>query len=865
MVLSPNEFMFVSDQTKGNVDVYVGPTKQPLSEADRPVIFDEVTKRFVETDLKQGKQLERIAPEGWYVVLKNPAPENKQPVRGSKQGGLGLDVGRKVNIPGPCSLFLWPGQMAKVLKGHHLRSNQYLLVRVYDDRAAQENWGKAVVKPAEGTAGVPAAPKPIADAKRLTMGQVLVIKGVDVSFYIPPTGVEVIADADGKLVRDAVTLERLEYCLLMDESGKKRYEQGPAVVFPEPTEVFVDREGSRKARAIELNENVGIYVKVIADYEEEGKKYEVGDELFITGNDQMIYFPREEHAIIQYGAHDRHYGVAIPAGEGRYVLDRLGGEVSLVKGPKVFLPDPRKEVIVRRVLDAGTCDVLFPGNQAAKGANARLAGVTPEEYSLGYFAGASGPIGMLAAATGTRQITSWAAMNSAAALGGRSLEPEVGMQALYAAAAPSIVDTMSGRGLAEAPGQGFAGDQIQRKGTYTAPRALTLDTKYEGAVAVDVWTGYAMMLVRKSGERRVVVGPQTVLLAYDEAPQVLQLSSGKPKTTDRLIRTAYLRVSANWVTDVLEVETRDFCKIKVKLSYRLNFEGPSEKWFGVENYVKHLTDHGRSKLRAAVQLVGVEEFYGNHAAFIRDVLLGKGGEGEKARPGLRFEENGMRVYDVEVLGLELADAQIAQMMSGAQRQAVSTSIQLATQRRALEVAKETEKLKQDEAVARAETTAKQIALSEAELARRLEFELASIEAESKKEGERLESQKANEEGKALVSAIVLKRETALKEAAIVIAEKTQAVELAAIKAEADALIAKAGAVSPDLVAALQAFSDRYLAAEAAKAMGPMALLGGESVADVLAKLLRNTPLAKNLIANGNGQMGAKPATATPAE
>ena len=37
--------------------------------------------------------------------------------------------------------------------------------------------------------------------------------------------------------------------------------------------------------------------------------------------------------------------VAIPAGEGRYCLDRQSGQIRLVRGPTMFLPDPRNEVI----------------------------------------------------------------------------------------------------------------------------------------------------------------------------------------------------------------------------------------------------------------------------------------------------------------------------------------------------------------------------------------------------------------------------------------------------------------------------------------------------------------------------------------
>ena len=64
--------------------------------------------------------------------------------------------------------------------------------------------------------------------------------------------------------------------------------------------------------------------------------------------------------------------------------------------------------------------------------------------------------------------------------------------------------------------------------------------------------------------------------------------------------------------------------------------------------------------------------------------------------------------------------------------------------------------------------------------------------------------------------------------------------------DAKAVVDKAQAVSPDLVAALQAFGDRALAEKMAETMAPLAILGGESVAEVLARLLRGTPLARYL-------------------
>ena len=374
LVLAPNEFAFILDETKGNINVYVGPHKTSLANTDAPVVFDASTKRFERRQLDQAIQPLSIAPEGWYLVLKNPATDKSHPRTGALNNLPSLDTGRKVNIPGPASFALWPGQMVRVIQGHHLRSNQYLLVRVYDEEGAKANWKNAVLRPRAEAEGGDAEPSVSAQRPPdLTMGTLLVIRGTEVAFYIPPTGVEVVPDVEGNYVREAVTLERLEYTILLDENGNKRYIQGPDVVFPRPTETFVAMRGSRKFRALELNENSGIYIKVIAPYEENGQRYRVGDELFITGRDTMIYFPRPEHAIIKYGDQERHHAVAIPAGEARYVLDRMSGKITLNKGPAIFLPDPRTEVIVRRVLDPKTVSLWFPGNRDAYEYNRRLA------------------------------------------------------------------------------------------------------------------------------------------------------------------------------------------------------------------------------------------------------------------------------------------------------------------------------------------------------------------------------------------------------------------------------------------------------------------------------------------------------------
>jgi len=331
LVLPPNMFAYVLDNTKGNVSILNGPHKEPLSETDEPVVFDEDSKTFVSTrDLNDARQKAIVAPEGWYVVLKNPAKDNQHPTKGRRGDIADLEVGNKINIPGPVDFALYPMQMARVIPGHRLAHNEYLLCRVYNGDAANltdaivETADPVVHTPVDGETiedrtevqELPETPADLVQGKTHKTGEQFIIRGDEVSFYIPPTGIEVLKNRMGEYVRKAVTLENLEYCMLKDENGEKRYVQGPDVVFPKPTEEFILKAGSGdpKFRAIELNEISGIYLRVIEDYDDNKK----GDELFITGNEQAIYFPRKEHAIIKYGDNIIHYAIAVPKGEARY-------------------------------------------------------------------------------------------------------------------------------------------------------------------------------------------------------------------------------------------------------------------------------------------------------------------------------------------------------------------------------------------------------------------------------------------------------------------------------------------------------------------------------------------------------------------
>ena len=798
IVLAPNEYTFVLSKTNGVIKTHTGPMTMTISAQESLVVFDAKSKQFVEVaDIEKAKQLFTSAPEGWYIVLKNPARDNMHPDSGKASNSPDLEVGKKINIAGPCTFSLFPGQMARVVQGHRLRSNQYLLARVYDAEAVKANIEAATMIDAEGNE--------VKDKKAAEyfMGQLLVIKGTEVSFYVPPTGIEVIpvGGKGGEYVRDAITLERLEYAILKDEDGEKRYVHGPAVVFPKPTEVFVETpKGGTIFRALELSPISGIYIKVIAAYKDDnGVDHPIGEELFITGNEQMIYYPRPEHAMIQYDGKYMHHAIAIPEGEGRYILDRLTGKIKTIIGPQMYLPDPRKEVVVKRKLTTKECALIYPGNREVLDYNEGLSEKYVESLSRKGLT--------------TDNFTN--AVNCA-----YSTSNQEATLAIFEANA-----------------------NISRGSSYTKPRTITLDTKYEGVVSVNVWTGYAINVVAKSGKREVVVGPTTRLLDYDETLEPVILSTGCPKTNDNNITTAYLRIENNKVSDYIRVETKDYVDVSIKVSYCVNFlEEYKDKWFCVENYVKYMTDRMRSMLKREIKKYDIHEFYANSTDIVRNIVLDNNkGEDKKKYDGRLFKENGMLVYDVEVLKLDV-NSDIAEMLEEHQKEMIEKAILLNDA--------ET-KIKLVEAIAEADEKEAEVAklkrlhsietkniIETEEFAKAQELEAKKRAAAKAKADAELELQTVLNQ----INDAKLARDKAENDAKVALQKELEAIEEARQKAYAETVKEIMASVSPGLIEALSTKANAELLTEATKNMSPYAIARGASVADTVDVLMRGTSL-----------------------
>lgn len=834
LVLNPGEYAYLQDLTRGVIKTHVGPTIVNQTAQEQPVVYDPEKKRFRRCSrLEEAVCLSPVATEGDYIVLVNPSSETNKfhPKELDVATQPGLSFGSKINIPGPATFALWPAQMAKVVQGHTLRSNEFLVVRIYNDVEARKNWSRGVVKKAVVDGGqtvdateAASVATASAEALDLTIGKQFVIKGTEVSYYIPPTGVEVVPGPDGNYTRPAVTLEVLEHATLVDENGNKRFERGPKVVFPSPTEEFeVNAEGNRKDKAIELNLIQGIQVKVIIPYTDEvtGHEFKVGDEIFLTGKECAIYYPRPEHSLVVYGGRKKHYAVAVPAGEGRYVMDRESGQFVTVKGPTMLLPNPVKEVIVRRVLSDRECKLWYSGSADALTYNRSLRAMTAD------------------------------------------------VQANY------VADTLYQNSLNSVPESSQAtsrGGEMPRRDKFTKPREITLDTKYDGVPVVCPWTGYAVMVVSKGSDKREVkIGPTTILLDYDQSLEVLSLSTGKPKNTDKLEETVYLRIKNNKVSDIIEdVKTGDGVRLDVKLSFRVNFvteyNGQAinpERWFEVENYVKLLCDHVRSMVKGHVRKIkNIEDFYADSVDIIRNLLLGEKKDGTP-RPGMFFPENGMKIDDVEVLDVTIKDQKVREMLENAQFQAVAGMIKVGQAEKDLALVLRQEEISQTLGRAKDATKLVSHELTQNEIKRALELAMARAGSLLKDHENSMAVAKAEECASDLRASAALER---VKSNQAVLEAKAKAENderIRIIKAETESVVSRFGAGQQGFSEALLALSNQDTLAKIAEALSVQNLIGGRNAVDVVQQLFAGSPLSDMLAGVVGKAVGAKATDAGP--
>ena len=201
--VTERQFLWVQDDDKGEVTLHVGPTMVSPTAADR-IVVDDGAAGFRE-DVSGRPQMMIEVGDHQYAVLYNPLLENDGGANGRFRTGRNetrpLRNGTRAMIPGPCHFWLRPGQRCEVRDAHELSASQYLVVKVYGPVDPSAPYYDVTVRSAAITRATAEAldgrPSPLPakpDGRELVRGQLIVIRGIDTQFYIPPTGVDIVPD-----------------------------------------------------------------------------------------------------------------------------------------------------------------------------------------------------------------------------------------------------------------------------------------------------------------------------------------------------------------------------------------------------------------------------------------------------------------------------------------------------------------------------------------------------------------------------------------------------------------------------------------------------------------------------------------------
>jgi hypothetical protein len=907
--VTERQFLWVQDDDKGEVTLHVGPTMVSPTAADR-VVIDDGEGGFREDLSGRPQQMVELS-DGQYAVLFNPLVESDGGPNGKFRAGRNESRptrnGTRAMIPGPCSFYLRPGQRIDVRDAHELASNQYLVVKVYGEVDVTAPYFQVTARSAaitRATAESPIAPgaTSLEDARDVVLkrGQLIVIRGLDTQFFIPPTGVDIVPDTsvdDSGAGLGAIAAQRLLSALgaapppppppgeLLGAFAAAADEEPAAAEETRaprrPGAVDQSARGRQRVLAPQAPPQPSPMPAPAPSFGAPPAPPPLpAQTLAELGSREAV-----RRALEREARQARLVRQAVVLGEKEYcVIVDADGKREIKVGPARVFPGPYDVFMVEgsrnRVYDAYELlpqralwlRVIAPISR--EGLAARL----PRGFALEadhYYPGDELLL--------TGVSTFFVPFNEIEVLSPQTGEAVVGNDHRTVFIEAIGIDQKSGiyvRDLATGEVRLVRGKQSYlvdpRKEvqiTRTVPPAdwnlwIACNEPHKGtgapvttpwALSITVPHNTAVLATSADGQR-VIVGPCVTLLGYEEALTSVLLSTGTPKSDAEPLRTCFLRVGGNRVTDAIKVETLDFVAISVRVSLSVTFlPEQKDRWFNHENYIQVLVDHLRSIVRSRCRTLPLAALWPQIPGVVRDTILGERAAAG-GRPGRPFPENGMIVTEVEVLSADIVDPQIGDLMARVQAEVVTLQIGDRQAQEALASAR----LRADAERQRKELLheARERELRLAELARRLGHEAALAQARDKEALAR-EQQALADQRESVAQEARLAREAASSEAerksllqsaeveaaarrATTSAEidaqtRLRELEVKVLQAQSAATVAERTAVQAGLVEALTALGDKALLAEVASNMNLVSLFKGKDVGTILAEVLGGTP------------------------
>ncbi len=922
--VTERQFLWVQDDDKGEVTLHVGPTMVSPTAADR-VVVDDGEGGFREDLSGRPQQMVELS-DSQYAVLFNPLAESDGGPNGKFRAGRNesrpVRNGTRAMIPGPGSFYLRPGQRVDVRDAHELASNQYLVVKVYGEVDTTAPYFQVTARSAtitRATAESPIAPgstSPEGDPRDIVLkrGQLIVIRGLDTQFFIPPTGVDIVPDTsvdESGATLNALAAQRLLGALGPAETAPAQAASGAALAKSEllyddeaqaeEPEPYQQQRAPRRAGAV-VDQSARLRARVLGPKGGDGGGGAPSPQAAAAPAAPQGFGPPAalppaqtlselsslqsvRRALEREARQARLVRQAVVLGEKEYcVIVDADGKREIKVGPARVFPGPYDVFMVEgsrnRVYDAYE---LLPQRALwlrviAPIPRDDLAARLPRGFALdrdGYYPGDELLL--------TGVSTFFVPFNEIEVLSPQTGEAVVGNDHRSVFIEAIGIDQKSGiyvRDLATGEARLVRGKQSY----LVDPRKEVQITRTVPAVDWNLWiagnephkrtsgpvtTPWALSitvphnvaaLATSADGQRVIQGPCVTLLSYEETLTSVLLSTGAPKTDVEPLRTCFLRVGGNRVTDVILVETLDFVAITVRVSLSVTFlPDQKDRWFNHENYIQVMVDHLRSIVRSRCRTLSLSTLWPQIPAVVRDTILGERAAAG-GRPGRPFPENGMIVTEVEVLSADIVDPQISQLMSRVQAEFVTLQIgdrqaqeSLSSARLRAEVERQRQELSHEarEREARLADLSRRLAQEaalakvkdEEALAREQQTladarEAAAIEARLAREAAEKQAERAHILQFAEVRAAVKR---AVDGADVETQKQLRELEVLLIQAQSAATVAERQAVQAGLVEALTAVGDKALLAEVAHNMNLVSLFKGKDVGTILSEVLGGTP------------------------
>jgi major vault protein len=255
-----------------------------------------------------------------------------------------------------------------------------------------------------------------------------------------------------------------------------------------------------------------------------------------------------------------------------------------------------------------------------------------------------------------------------------------------------------------------------------------------------------------------------------------------------------------------------------------------------------MVDHLRSLIGNTVRNIGVQEFYTNAVNVLRDTVLGVKDEETGERKLRHFTENGMTVYDLELINITVKDPEVAKLLADSRQATLLDAVKLERAKQQLILVTGTEDANRQIALQQAITKEQSDKLKAEAAAREVETRKAEVEAINSLELLRQENARQAAEIEAKTKALYLETAKAQKDLDQTYAEKEAARKITLLVEEAKAQTTRMQAVNPALVEALVALAQTGQFEAIAEHLAPLSIVRGESLSGTLQSMFAGTPL-----------------------